>query len=141
MAGGRKIDTVGSCELTPRKLFLEGPITCQASGTDVISIPISEAQIDLVKQGDQIMITAPGGSAGDITLNQVSPYYLVISKAVGGRDIQLDRTPVDSGNNPIIGPISVYRDTLRIFSRRLLPVPFRKSCVFEITVIWHLIYS
>jgi len=140
LAGGRKIETVGSCELTPRRLFLEGPINCEANGSDMISIPVSESQVDLVKQGDQIMIVGPSGSSGD-TLQQVSPYYLVLSKAVGGRDIQLDRTPVDSNNHPIVGPIMVFRDTLRIFSMRILSVPFRKSCNFEITCRWSLIYS
>jgi hypothetical protein len=139
LAGGRTIDSVGTCELTPRKLFLEGPVNCQVEGSDTLSIPVSETQVDLIVEGDQVMIAAPDGSVGP--LNQVSPYYLVLSKAIGGRNIQLDRTPVDSSNNPIIGPVLVYRDTLRLFSARVLSVPFRKSCLFMIDIIWTIILN
>jgi hypothetical protein len=147
LAGGRKIDSVATCDCSPRELFLEGvgngnvPMTCIAAGTDVISISPSETMVDLIKEGDQVKIVGVGDSESENSISQVSPYYLVVSKVVGGRDIQLDRTPVDSNNNPITGSIGVYRDTLRIFSHRVLSSPFKKSNSFEIEVRWSIVMS
>ena len=148
LAGGRKIDSVDNCECKPRELFLEGPtgsagvaLHCVANGSDVISIDPSETEVDLIKQGDQIKIVGPDDSQGEETLSQVSPFYLVMSKAVGGRDITLDRTPVFSTNTPIVGGIGVFRDTLRIFSHRILKTPVKKSADFEITIIWRIIFN
>ncbi len=143
LAGGKKIDSVGQCECPPRKLFLDGPVKCMANGSDVVNIISTETQVDLIKEGDQLEITGPGaqGTGDDIRLQQVSPFYMVLQKQIGGRDIQLDRVPVDSSNHPIIGPINVYRNTLKIFSHRLLKVPFRKSCDISIGVKWRIIFS
>lgn len=146
LAGGRKIDSVGSCELTPRDLFLEGTsdgsaLNCSAGGSDIITIAGSESEVDLVKEGDQIKITGAEDSAGGGSIEQVSPFYLVLTKAVGGRDMQLDRTPVDVNNSPITGDIGVYRDTLRIFSSRVLAAPVKKSADFEIEVVWSIIFN
>ena len=76
-----------------------------------------------------------------LILNQLNPYYLVISKAVGGRDITLDRVPVDVDNAPIAGDIGVLRDGFRIFSHRILKTPVKKSEDFEITVRWRIIMN
>jgi hypothetical protein len=146
LAGGKKVTSVGSCELTPRDLFLEGTsdgsaLNCTAGGSDIITIAGSESEVDLVKEGDQIKITGVDDSVGGGSIEQVSPFYLVLTKAVGGRDIQLDRTPVDSDNNPITGSIGIYRDTLRIFSHRVLAAPVKKSADFEIEVVWTIIFN
>lgn len=150
LIGGRKFDLIGSCECDPKKLFLEGPsgsaggapLKCIANGSDVISIDPSETDVDLIKEGDQIKIVGIGDSAGATdSIQQVTPFYLVLSKAVGGRDVQLDRTVVDINNTPITGVIGVYRDTLRIFSHRILSAPIKKSSDFEIVVRWRIIMN
>jgi len=147
LIGGKKLDAIGACDCTPRQLFLEGPssssgpLQCTASGSDVISIDPSETNVDLIKEGDSIKIVGPSDTAGQESISQVTPYYLVLQKSVGGRDITLDRTPVDVNNIPITGAIGVYRDTLRIFSHRILSTPVKKSDSFEITVRWSIIMS
>lgn len=148
LAGGRELDVVGSCECDPKKLFLEGDdqgvaLPALASGTDIITLdPSVVADLDLIKAGDQIKIGALGGTAeSDDDLGQVTPYYLVLSKAAGGRDIQLDRVVADSSQNPISGPVGVLRDTLRIFSHRILSTPVRKTSDFEILVRWRIILN
>jgi hypothetical protein len=146
LAGGRKIDSIGSCELTPRELFLEGAsdgtaLNCVAAGTDVISIAGSESEVDLVKEGDQIKIVSADATVGGDGVVQTNPYYMVLSKAVGGRDIQLDRTPVNTSNTPLTGSIGIFRDTLRVFSHRVLSAPVKKSSDFEIEVIWSIIFN
>ena len=146
LAGGRKIDSVSNCECTPRDLFLQGTsdgssLSSVANCTDVVSISGVETELDLIKEGDQIKIVGPDDSAGGQTIEQVTPYYLVIAKAVGGRDIQLDRTPVDTNNNPIKGNIGIFRDTLRIFSHRILRAPVKKSADFEIDVVWRIVFN
>lgn len=147
LAGGRIIDAGDACEKTPRECFLEGSadgdaLLASVNGSDVVTLDISEPLVDLIKEGDQIKIVAAGGTAGGTdTLNQINPFYLVTNKAVGGHDIQLDRVPVDSNNNPIIGPVGLFRDTLRIFSHRILSSPVKKSNNFEIVVRWKIIFS
>lgn len=151
LAGGRVFDSIGACNCTPRQLFLQGvdgtterALLCIANGGDTISIDGSETEVDLIKEGDQIRIGAStdvlDGSALD-DLDQASAYYLVVSKAVGGRDITLDRAVVDSSQNLITGNIGVFRDTLRIFSHRILSTPIRKSEDVEITVRWRIIFN
>jgi len=147
LAGGRKLSSVGTCELTPRELFLEGataggPLLCSANGSDTISLDPSVTEVDLVKKGDQIKIVGTSDTAGATdSIEQVTPYYLVLEKNVGGRDIQLDRVPVGSTNTAITGSIGIYRDTLRIFSHRILSAPVKKSADFEIDVIWSIIFN
>lgn len=151
LVGGRKIDTIGLCECTPRKLFLQGlsgsddsNIPATANGSDVISLDSSVTgdDIDVIKEGDQLKIvgsTDTGGATDSV--DQVSPYYFVTQKALGGRDIILDRIPVDSNNTPLTGSIGVFRDTLRIYSHRILKTPVKKSSDFEITIIWRIIFN
>lgn len=147
LAGGAKFGLLGSCEKTPRELFLEGDasdtaLLASASGSDVISLDPSVTDVDLIKEGDQIKIVAAGTSVGDdAELDQVNPFYLVLAKQPGGRDIQLDRTPINSSNDPITGAIGVLRDTLRIFSHRILKSPVKKSADFEITIRWRIIFN
>lgn len=147
LAGGRIIDAGEECDKTPRECFLDGSadgdaLVATANGTDVVNLSISEPLVDLIQQGDQIKIVASGGTAGsDDILDQVNPYYLVVSKSSGGRDIQLDRVPVDSDNNPLVGQVGLFRDTLRIFSHRILSSPLKKTENFEITVRWSIIFA
>jgi hypothetical protein len=153
LAGGKKFDAIGQCDCDPRTLFLQGattgstgtsgvstPIPATANGNDVVTLDAEYA--DAVKEGDQIKLVGSSDTAGEETISQVTPFYLVISKAAGGRDCQLDRVPVHSGtNSPIIGNVGVYRDTLRLFSHRILNAPIKKSADFEIQVIWRIIFS
>jgi hypothetical protein len=151
LAGGRVIgspSTTGpDCEGTPREIFLEpgadgDALLASANGTDVVSLDSSEAEVDLIKEGDQIKIVGAGGTEGSADpFNQITPFYLVTSKSVGGRDIQLDRVPVNADNVPITGPVGLLRDTLRIFSHRILSTPVKKSNNFEIIVRWKIIFS
>lgn len=149
LAAGKQIDAGNTCEKLPRDCFLEGhddstgtALNATANGTDVITLDSSEADVDLIKQGDQIKLTVQGGTdeATD-PFGQITPFYLVVSKLAGGRDIQLDRVPVNATNQPIVGPVGVFRDTLRIFSHRILSTPVKKSNNFEITIRWKIIFS
>lgn len=146
LAAGRELGAVGSCECRPRDLFLEGendtslPITL--TGTDVVTLDASVANPDLIKVGDQVKIVAAGGTAEtDETLGQVTPYYLVLAKSMGGLEIQLDRVPSDSSQNPLTGTAGIFRDTLRLFSHRILSTPVRKTSDFEILVRWRILFS
>jgi hypothetical protein len=146
LAAGRELDAVGACNCDPKKLFLEGDdgtaLAAIASGTDVISLDPSVIDINLIKEGDQIKLVGAGGTADtDDTLSQVTPFYLVVAKSLGGRDIQLDRVPTDADQNPLVGPIGVFRDTLRLFSHRILSTPVRKTRDFEILIRWRIIYN
>jgi hypothetical protein len=98
--------------------------------------------VDLIREGDQIKIVAEGSTATqESILNQLNPYYLVVHKAVGGRDIVLDRVPVDNENNPIVGDIGILRDGFKVFSHRILKSPLKKSQDIEITVRWRIIFN
>lgn len=147
LVGAAEIESVGSCECDPRDIFLTGRSTggaflASANGTATVNLDISESEVDAIKEGDQIKIVQAESTANeDLNLNQVSPYYLVLSKAVGGRDITLDRIPVDSDNNPITGNIGLLRDGFKIFSHRILKNPVKKSADFEIIVRWRIIMN
>lgn len=147
LVGAEEIDSVGSCECDPRNIFLTGSndgdaLLASATGTMTISLDPSESEVDLIKEGDQIKIVEPGTtSAADAILDQLNPYYLVISKTLGGRDIVLDRVPVDENNNMIVGNIGVLRDGFKIFSHRILKSPVKKSEDFEIVVRWRIIFN
>jgi len=147
LAGGKELDLVGSCECDPKKIFLEGDDTgialaATASGSDIITLDVTLSDVDKIKEGDQIKIVSAGGTSDSSeTLGQVTPFYLVLSKSPGGHDVQLDRVPTDSLQNPLTGSIGVFRDTLRIFSHRILSTPVRKTSDFEILVRWRIIFN
>lgn len=147
LAAGKELDAVGSCECDPKELFLEGDddgvaLPALANGTDVISLDPSVTNVDLIKEGDQIKLITLGGTVEtEEGLDQVSPYYLVVSKSLGGRDIQLDRVPSDSSQNPISGQVGAFRSSLRLFSHRILSTPVTKSSDFEILIRWRLIFN
>jgi len=148
LAGGKELDSVGACECTPSELFLEGKsdgtaITVNATGTSTVSIDAADiAYINTIKEGDQVKIVDSGDTAGDDSaVQQVNPHFLVVSKAVGGSDIVLDRTPVDANNDALTGQLGVFRNTLRLFSHRILKTPFKKSEDFEVVVRWRIIMN
>jgi hypothetical protein len=157
LAGGHKFDTVGSCNLTPSDLFLIGvppstgstagdehvAVAVVTNGTNVVTISDSEPTSSLTafKEGGQIKLVSRGGTQSDHdTLNQVNPYYLV-TEYNGGRDLVLDRVPVDDQNNPLTGDAGVFDASLRLFSHRILSFPVQKSANFEITVRWNIIFN
>lgn len=145
LVAGKTLGLVGACELTPRQLFLEGaggttegePMAATANSGDVITL-IDPSDAAIIKEGDQIKIVSleesSDGSYGD--LNQASPFYLVLSKSTTGLEIQLDRVPADNTQTAITGDVGVFRDTLRIFSHRVLQSPVKKSSDFQILVRW-----
>lgn len=151
LAAGKTLNSVGACEETPREIFLEGvtgtdgdevPIPATATGGDVVSID-DVANAELIKEGDQIKIVSQtvDSSGAYSTLGQVNPFYLVLSKSSTGLEMQLDRVPCDSTQSPISGSVGVYRDTLRIFSHRILTTPFSKTPEIEVTCRWRIIMS
>lgn len=147
LVGAEEVDSVGACECAPRDIFLTGSsdgdaFLASASGTTTISLDPSESEVDAIKEGDQIKIVQAGTTAeADAILDQLNPYYLVISKATGGRDITLDRVPVDEDDAALSGDIGVLRDGFRIFSHRILKSPVKKSEDFEIVVRWRIIMN
>ena len=147
LVGAAEVGTVGACECNPRSIFLTGSSDGDAflsttSGTATVSLYPTETEVDAIKEGDQIKIVKSGTTFEDNEiLNQLNPYYLVINKVSGGRDIVLDRVPVDADNNPITGEVGLLRDGFRIFSHRILKTPVKKSQDFEIVVRWRIILN
>lgn len=147
LVGAAEVGAVGACECAPRDIFLTGSsdgdaFLATASGTTTISLDSSETEVDAIKEGDQVKIVTAGSTAeADSILDQLNPYYLVVSKATGGRDIVLDRVPVDADDNELTGEIGVLRDGFRIFSHRILKSPVKKSEDFEIVVRWRIILN
>jgi hypothetical protein len=149
LVAGKAIDIAGTCDGDPHELFLEGSESGQAievtfTGGNVISISQDEPDSSLlvIKEGDQIKITdAEDSVAATDSVNQLSPYYLVVSKSSSGRDLELDRTPVTTDNTPLTGSAGIFRDTMRIFSHRILKSPVPKSADQEIIVRWNIVFS
>jgi hypothetical protein len=143
LAGGKELDLV-DCNCDPAQAFLEGrgddgPIRVTANGSDVVSIlPADSAYSSLIREGDQIkLVTEDGTDEPDL----VSPHFLVIRKEDGGSDIVLDRNVVDSEQAAISGTLGLYRNSLRLFSHRILSTPFKKSSSFEIVVRWKIRFN
>jgi len=152
LAGGAILpDTSTPCDCVPSLLFLEGvgglndkQIIAVANGSQTITIDptVDASDVNRIKEGDQIYIVGRSGSAEEYDpIEQSNPYYLALTKAVGGRDIVLDRTPVTSAGAPLTGPIGIYRTTLRLFSQRILSVPFKKSSDFQIICRWRISFA
>jgi len=152
LAGGAVLDSdIGACECEPKRLFLQGvdaakdeQIIATANGTPTVTIDpsVSTSDVNRIVEGDQIFLVGRADTDESYdTIGQVNPYYLVTTKAVGGRDVTLDRTPVDSDGNPIEGSIGIYRTTLRLFSHRILAIPFKKSEDFVITIRWRINFN
>ena len=154
LAAGKELGNIGACDCDPHDLFLDshppGPsarqaLLARASGTGTISLDPSElANVDVIREGDQVKIVAagPGGTEdAPEMLGQVNPFYLVVNKTLGGSDMVLDRTPVTAAGVPLVGPIGVFMDGLRIFSHRILMSPLKKSQDFEVVVRWRIVLS
>lgn len=147
LVAGRELDAVGACECDPHDLFLEGSggdaIGATATGTATVTIlPSESAYVDTIKEGDTVKLVQAGGTADSAEiLGQISPFYLVVSKVVGGSDVVLDRTPADSNGTPITGSVGLFKDGFRICSHRILTTPVKKSLDFEIVVRWRWIFS
>jgi hypothetical protein len=153
LAAAKEVGNIGACECDPKDLFMEShsgtaermALLARASGTGTISLDPSElASVDVIHEGDQVKIVTagPAGTEGTTNiLNQVNPYYLVINKALGGSDMVLDRTPVDMNGVPLLGPIGVFMDGLKIFSHRILKSPLKKSSDFEVVCRWRILMS
>lgn len=133
---------VGACECDPHTIFLTGDsnalaFNAIASGGSTVSLNSSVVNVNEIKEGDQVKIVAAGATTDSTNvLDQANPYYMVVNKATGGRDITLDRVPVNSNNVPLNGNIGMFRDTFRMFSHRILSSPVKKSADFEIDVRW-----
>lgn len=147
LVGAAELGTVGACECNPRSIFLTGSADGDAfvattSGSATVSLHSSETELDVIKEGDQVKIVKSGTtSEDDEILNQLNPYYLVVSKVAGGHDIVLDRTPVDADENPLTGDIGLLRDGWRIFSHRILKTPIKKSIDIELVCRWRIIMN
>ena len=147
LVGAREVTTTGSTPINPRDYFLTGsngtvntPFLATASGTSTVTLDSGEDASAIV-EGDRIKLINYNGT--DFT-DLVNPYFLVVSKAVGGRDLVLDRTPVATDNNadlPIAGTVGVLRDGFKIFSHRILRSPVKKSADFTITARWRIAFS
>ena len=151
LVGAAEIESIGNCNCDPRMLFLTGdmagkPIKSIFNGTSTISLDPSVEDTNIIKEGDQIQIQS-FSSTKEIPdfLNQINPFYLVVSKSPGGRDIVLDRTPTTSDTNVLIpgtdGIIGIYRDGFKMFSHRVLTTPIKKSSDFVIVVRWSIIMN
>lgn len=148
LVGASEVGVVGACECDPRDIFLTGDsvdgtaFLASTNGTTTVSLDSSVTDVDAISEGDQIKIVQSGTTAeADAILNQLNPYFLVISKVIGGRDIVVDRVPVDVDNVAITGDVGVLRDGFRIFSHRILKTPVKKSEDFEIVVRWRIIFN
>lgn len=148
LVAAKEVGAVGSCECDPHHIFMEGKadgtaLPASASGTQTVTLDnsLTSDELDLIREGDQVKIVAAGGEVTADELSQVSPYYLVLSKVSGGRDVVLDRTPYDDQNSPITGPVGLFRDGFRLFSHRLLKYPVRKNVDFELVVRWRISMS
>jgi hypothetical protein len=148
LVGAREVTTTGGTPINPRDYFLTGssnsttgaPFLATASGTSTVALDAGEDASAIV-EGDRIKLINYDGS--EIT-DLVNPYFLVVSKAVGGRDLVLDRTPVTSNNNidlPIAGTVGILRDGFKVFSHRILRSPVKKSADFTITARWRIAFS
>jgi hypothetical protein len=146
LVGAKEVGSLGSCECDPRNIFLEGDssdaaLLATANGTTTISLSdTSEDIVNIIKEGDQIKLTGANTTEQDDTdiLDQTSPYYLVVSKSLGGADLVLDRTPVNSDGDAITGDVGVFKDGFKIFSHRILSSPARKNASTEIVCRWRI---
>ncbi|MHA1289156.1 MAG: hypothetical protein ACTSPB_17345 [Candidatus Thorarchaeota archaeon] len=147
LVGAAEVGVVGACECAPRDIFLTGDadgtaFDASSTGATTIVLDPAAVNIDDIKEGDQIKIVARDTTAADDSiLNQLNPYYLVIGKTTGGRDIVIDRVPVDVDDIAIIGDIGILRDGFKIYSHRVLKTPIKKSEDFSIIVRWRIIMN
>lgn len=137
-----ELGSIGACECNPRNIFLIGDFNglcfnAITSGAPTISLDMATVNVNEIKEGDQVKIVAPGSTIETTNvLDQVNPYYLVVSKAMGGRDVTLDRVPLDSTGVPLAGPVGVFKDSFRMFSHRIINSPIKKNEDFVVDIRW-----
>jgi len=148
LVGAKEVSSIGSTPINPRNIFLTGstgtsesPFLASASGTSTVTIDISE-DASAISEGDRIkLVNIDGSEIADL----VNPYFLVMSKAVGGKDLVLDRVPMTTDTQnidlPIAGAVGVLRDGFKIFSHRILRSPVKKSADFTVTARWRIAFS
>ena len=148
LAGGVELGSVGTFECVPSELFLEGSSDADAiaitmNGSNVVTIDAGDAgDASVVADGDQIKLVTAGSTVGTQgSLGDVSPYYLVTDKSETGLEVTLDRVPVTAEGVAMTGSAGMFRDTLRLFSHRILSYPVQKSGSLEITIRWRIIFS
>ena len=54
---------------------------------------------------------------------------------------ETDRVPVDLNGAALTGDAGVFKDTLQLFSQRILSTPVQKSESFEIVVRWTIVFN
>ena len=151
LVGAAEIGSIGTCDCDPRMLFLTGsvdgsPIKAIFNDSATISIDPSVLDPDVIQEGDQIQLQAYDSTKNAPNfLGQLNPFYLVVNKQTGGRDVTLDRTPTNS-DGTILTPnsgntIGIYRDGFKMFSQRILTTPIKKSSDFVIIVRWSIILN
>jgi hypothetical protein len=143
LVAAAEVGSVGLCNCNPRDLFLTGvdgqPIAAAANGTTTVSID-DMADATLINEGDQIkLVASETTAAADSIIDQTNPYYLVVAKTPGGRDMVLDRVPVNADGDPITGGVGVFRDGFRVIAHKILKAPVRKSQETIVTCRWRLI--
>jgi hypothetical protein len=132
------------CNCPPRDIFLLGhtdglPLQANiaVAGSTVSLTETTGEYINYIKVGDTIKIVASDSTAAENNeLDQLNPFYLVMSKVNGGVDITVDRTIRTANNTPITGAVGVFKDEFRMFSHRILQTPVKKSSDFEVIVRW-----
>ena len=157
LMGGMKHGLVGTVDYSPTALFLEGREGTSGSEPEADKVPfvcgdnthpgingnvltITQGNPAYLSVGDQIKLVGSTDSPEQESIPQVSPFYLITGKI--GPSIELDRTPIRSDTgNPVTGSCGIYRDSMRIFSHRILSAPCRKSADVEITITWVLMFS
>lgn len=151
LVGAAEIGSIGNCNCDPRHLFLTGdvsggPIKTIFNDSATLTIDPSVLDPDIIKEGDQIQLQSfDTDKSNPDFLGQLNPFYLVVNKQPGGRDVTLDRTPTN-GNGTVIMPgtgnvVGMYRDGFRMFSQRILTTPIKKSSDFVIIVRWSIILN
>jgi len=151
LVGAAEIGSIGTCDCDPRMLFLTGsvdgnPIKAIFNDSATISLDPSVLNPDVIKEGDQIQLQSYDSTKNNPDfLGQLNPFYLVVNKQIGGRDITLDRTPTNSDGTILMpnsgNTIGIYRDGFKMFSQRILTTPIKKSSDFVIIVRWSIILN
>lgn len=138
-----EVDMANVCNCPPRDIFLVGhtdgmPLQANINVAGAtLSLNDATEYIDYIKVGDTIKIVAADSTAAaNDELNQLNPFYLVMSKVSGGVDITVDRTIRNASGTAITGAVGVFKDEFRMFSHRILQSPVKKSADFEVIVRW-----
>jgi len=144
-----EVEVATVCNCPPRDIFLLGhadglPLQANiaVAGSTVSLTETTAEYIDYIKVGDTIkIVSADSTAAANNELDQLNPFYLVMSKVSGGVDITVDRTIRNASSTPITGAVGVFKDEFRMFSHRILQTPVKKSSDFEVIVRWSINFA